>query len=71
MLTPHEMATLMLIGGAAPNLTQLDRADIEALIARQLVHWETMDASRGRPCITREGSSVLNAICGCDAGRSA
>lgn len=42
MLTPHEVATLMLIEDAAPNVADLDRATIEALVERQLVHLENL-----------------------------
>lgn len=42
MLTPHEVAALLLIEEAAPNLADLDRAAIEVLVERQLVHLENM-----------------------------
>lgn len=61
MLTPHEVATLMLIEEAAPNLADLDREAIDALIERQLVRLESLDAGH-RPSITTRGSNILHAL---------
>ncbi|WP_367395247.1 hypothetical protein [Cupriavidus sp. Agwp_2] len=61
MLTPHEVATLMLIEDAAPNLADLDRAAIEALVERQLVHLENLGGGH-RPSITTRGSDILHAL---------
>lgn len=61
MLTPHEVATLMLIDDAAPNLADLDRASIKALIERQLVHLEKL-AYGDRLHITTRGSDFLHAL---------
>lgn len=59
MLTPHEVATLMLIEDAAPNLADLDRAAIEALVEQQLVHLEKLG---NRLHITTRGSDILHAL---------
>ncbi|MGX6571239.1 hypothetical protein [Cupriavidus necator] len=61
MLTPHEVATLMLIEDAAPNLADLDRAAIEALVERQLVHLEKLGYG-DRLHITTRGSNILHAL---------
>ena len=62
MLTPHEVAALMLIDEAAPNLSDLDRAAIEVLIERQLVHLENMDCGHKRTNITTRGTAFLSAL---------
>ncbi len=60
MLSPHEFATLMLIEDA-PDQVELDRAELDTLLARQLISLEESVAGR-RPCITRNGKSVLQAV---------
>lgn len=62
MLTPHEVATLMLIDEAAPNIKDLDRAAVHALIEQELVELGDFDPGYWRPSITTRGSSVLSAI---------
>ena len=62
MLTPHEVAALMLIEEAAPNIADLDRAAIEALVERHLVRLESVDSGHKRPSITSRGSDMLNAL---------
>jgi hypothetical protein len=62
MLSPHEFATLMLIKNS-PDQVELDRAELDTLLAQQLVSLEEGTAGR-RPCITNGGKSVLQAI-GC------
>jgi hypothetical protein len=62
MLSPHEFATLMLIKNS-PDQVELDRAELDTLLAQQLVSLEEGAAGR-RPCITNGGKSVLQAI-GC------
>lgn len=62
MLTPHEVATLILIRESAPNLAQLDRSVIDSLIERKLVRIDAAVAGQGRPCITAEGCLMLGAI---------
>ncbi|RDK09944.1 hypothetical protein [Cupriavidus lacunae] len=62
MLTPHEVATLMLIDEATPNIKDLDRAAVHALIEQDLVELEDYDPGHWRPSITTRGSSILSAI---------
>ncbi|ANB72676.1 hypothetical protein WN982_08500 [Paraburkholderia sp. IMGN_8] len=60
MLSPHEFATLMLLKDA-PDPIDLDRADLEALLERQLVTLEQLAHGQQRPLITINGYSVLKA----------
>ncbi|QYY27871.1 MULTISPECIES: hypothetical protein [Cupriavidus] len=61
MLSHHEFATLVLVNGS-PDSTELDRADIEALLARQLVTLERLGPDRSRPHVTIQGYVVLKAL---------
>ncbi len=61
MLSPHEVATLMLIKDD-PHRTELDRADLDSLVERQLVKLEDVVCGHRRPRITARGNAVLNAI---------
>lgn len=70
MLTPHEIAALMLIGEATPNANELDRATVETLIERQLVQLEGLDSEQWQPSITTQGSVMLHAIAGIRRGRA-
>jgi hypothetical protein len=60
MLSPHEFATLMLLKDA-PDPIDLDRADLEALLERQLITLEQLTHGQQRPLITINGYSVLKA----------
>jgi hypothetical protein len=60
MLSPHEFATLMLLRDA-PDPIDVDRADLEALLERQLVTLEQLAQGQQRPLITINGHSVLKA----------
>jgi hypothetical protein len=60
MLSPHEFATLMLLKDA-PDQSELDRADVEALLERQLITLEKPASGQRRPLITMNGDSVLKA----------
>ncbi|MFM0388830.1 hypothetical protein [Paraburkholderia dipogonis] len=60
MLSPHEFATLMLLKDA-PDPIDLDRADLEALLERQLVTLEQLAHGQQRPLITVNGYPVLKA----------
>ncbi|SCU86463.1 conserved hypothetical protein [Cupriavidus necator] len=61
MLSPHEVATLLLVNGAQDH-AELDRVDLDALLERELVQLERLDSGHRRPCITARGGAVLNAI---------
>lgn len=60
MLSPHEFATLMLLKDA-PDPIDLDRADLEALLERQLITLEQPAHGQQRPLVTINGHSVLKA----------
>ena len=60
MLSPHEFATLMLLKDS-PEQIDLDRADLEALLERQLVTLEKLASGERRPLITVNGHSLLKA----------
>ena len=60
MLSPHEFATLILLKDA-PDQIDLDRADLEALLERQLITLEKLTSGQRRPLVTLNGHSVLKA----------
>ncbi|NPT62361.1 hypothetical protein [Paraburkholderia elongata] len=61
MLNPREFATLMLVKDAAEH-AELDRADLETLLERQLVKLEKLASGHQHPCITESGYFLLNAV---------
>lgn len=61
MLSPHEVATLLVVKDA-PDHAELDRADLDALLERELVQLERLNSGQRRPCITARGGAILNAI---------
>lgn len=60
MLSPHEFATLMLVKDATGQL-EVDRADLDVLLARQLVSLEHAGAEQALPRLTHAGHSFLKA----------
>jgi hypothetical protein len=60
MLSPHEFAILMLLKDATDH-SDFDRADLEALLERQLVTLEKLTSGQPRPCLTTHGHSILKA----------
>ncbi|EUC13951.1 hypothetical protein [Paraburkholderia hospita] len=63
MLSPHEFATLMLVK-SAPEQIDLNRAELDTLLERQLIALEELASGAQRPRLTRDGDSVLRAITG-------
>ncbi|WP_423198648.1 MULTISPECIES: hypothetical protein [unclassified Cupriavidus] len=68
MLSPHELATLMLIGNGpqtrsdtATDSPEIDPVDLDALIAHELVSLEPSH-DRPLPQITDHGRSMLKAV---------
>nr|WP_042883673.1 hypothetical protein [Cupriavidus necator] len=61
MLTPHEVATLILVKDT-PNHAELDRAALDALLEHQLVSLEESASGHQRPCITVRGGAFLSAV---------
>jgi hypothetical protein len=61
MLSPHEFATLMLVKNAQEQM-DLDRADLDALLERQLVSLEKLAGGRRISLVTNRGDHVLKAV---------
>ncbi|PMS35839.1 hypothetical protein B0G57_10899 [Trinickia symbiotica] len=60
MLSPHEIATLILVRDA-PDQIEADRAELSTLLERELVALERAERGLSRPRITQNGNSVLEA----------
>lgn len=63
MLSPHEIATLMLLRDR-PDPLQLDPIDLEALIRHDLVRVEPLRQGPAFPRLTRRGRTFLEAFAG-------
>nr|WP_081623789.1 hypothetical protein [Cupriavidus sp. UYPR2.512] len=61
MLSHHEFATLVLVNGSS-DPTELDRADMDALLAYQLVTLERLGPKHSRPQVTIQGYAFLKAF---------
>jgi len=61
MLSPHEFATLMLVR-QAPDQLDMNRAELDALLERQLVMLEHCAAGRRRAHLTEKGRAFLDAL---------
>lgn len=60
MLSPHEFAVLLLVNDGAES-AELDQADVEALIERQLVTLECQGPDRCYARVTLQGYVFLKA----------
>ncbi|HLX02545.1 MAG TPA: hypothetical protein VKS80_10580 [Trinickia sp.] len=60
MLSPHEFATLLLVKDAADEIA--DRAELNALLERQLVALEELACGTTRPRLTADGDTIVEAI---------
>lgn len=60
MLSPHEFAALLLVGGKLA-LDELDREDLASLVERQLVAPE-QQATGNRLRLTERGTEIVNAV---------
>jgi hypothetical protein len=60
MLSPHELATLILARDA-PDQIEADRTELSTLVERQFVTLEQAERGIRRPRITQKGHSVLDA----------
>ncbi|MEX3958681.1 hypothetical protein [Trinickia sp. EG282A] len=60
MLSPHEIATLILVRDA-PDQIEADRAELSTLLERELVALERAERGLSRPRITQNGNSILEA----------
>jgi len=61
MMSPHEFATLMVVK-ATPDYVDLDRAELDALLERQLVWLEHLASGDRRPHITTSGDLFLKTV---------
>lgn len=61
MLSPHEIATLMLVKNA-PDPVELDPSDLDALLERQFVTLEERPSGQACPRLTHRGDFVLKAV---------
>lgn len=61
MLSPHEFATLLLVGDARDQ-TGLNHADLDALFEHQFIAFEKISSGRQKPHLTRNGRAVLKAM---------
>lgn len=61
MLSPHEFATLVLVSDSA-DATALDGADMEALLACQLITLERRGPNHSRAQVTIQGYAFLKAL---------
>lgn len=61
MLSHHEFATLVLVHDRSEP-AGLDRADVEALLARELVTLERLGPNRSRAQLTIQGYMYLKAL---------
>lgn len=68
MLSPHEFATLMLVR-QAPDQLDMNRAELDALLERQLVMLEHCAAGTRRAHLTEKGRSFLDVLHPGDAPR--
>lgn len=58
MLSPHEFATLMLVR-SAPDQVDMNRAELDTLLERQLVSLEQLAHGHRRLSLTDTGHSLL------------
>ncbi|MEX3962816.1 hypothetical protein AB4Y42_11455 [Paraburkholderia sp. EG286B] len=61
MLSPHELATLMLVKDA-PERMEMGRLELGALRELELIALELPDAGLPMPRVTPRGDAVLRAI---------
>ena len=61
MLSPHEFATLMLVR-SAPDQVDMNRAELNALLERQLVSLEQLAEGHRRLSLTESGHSLLETV---------
>lgn len=61
MLSPHEIATLVLMcGDTKPR--DLDAADVEALLVHQLIALEHLSSGASEPHVTLQGHALLKSL---------
>ncbi|WP_239482725.1 hypothetical protein [Paraburkholderia sp. C35] len=68
MLSPHELATLMLVS-SAPDQLDTTRVELDTLLDCQLIAVETRAGGRRRPMLTPAGVHLLEAAARLDRSR--
>ncbi|KVC58987.1 hypothetical protein [Burkholderia stagnalis] len=61
MLSPHEIAALMLVK-ASPDQIDMDREELDTLLDQQLVVLEQLASGAHRPRVTNDGESLLRVV---------
>jgi len=61
MLSPHEIAALLLLGDAS-DIHELDPEQLDALLEHKLVTMEHGHSSGLHPRLTSHGHSILDAV---------
>lgn len=69
MLSPHEFATLMLVR-SEPDQVDMNRAELDTLLDRQLVSREPLAQGHRRLSLTPSGRSLLDTFSRDDGGAS-
>ncbi|WP_296660469.1 hypothetical protein [Paraburkholderia sp.] len=65
MLSPHEIATLMLVRHS-PDQIDMNRTELDTLIERRLLALEQRTEGRLRLSLTKTGRQLLEAVGGLD-----
>ena len=63
MLSPHELATLMVVKDA-PDQIELDRRELHTLLEWELVRMVRLHSGDQQVHVTPTGYGVLRAVCG-------
>ncbi|WP_179401327.1 hypothetical protein [Burkholderia guangdongensis] len=61
MLSPHELATLMLVK-SCPDQIDLGREELSVLLEHRLIELERRLSGDFRPYLTRDGDSMLQSV---------
>ena len=68
MLSPHELATLMLIH-SVPDQIDMTRIELDTLLDCELISLEPLAGERRRPMLTPAGAHLLEAAARLDSKR--
>ncbi|MXN75381.1 hypothetical protein GR157_11630 [Burkholderia sp. 4701] len=61
MLSPHEIAALMLVK-SSPDQIDMDREELDTLLEQQLVVLEKLASGAHRARVTNDGESLLRVV---------
>lgn len=62
MLSPHEIATLLLVKGSPMPLVDLDPTDLASLLEQELIQLDVESYGRTCPRLTGLGDTLLKAV---------